>query len=393
MVIGVPKESYPGERRVALTPAVLPALIHSGLTVLVEAGAGTGAGHADGDFKKAGAEIVPSRSEIFSAADIVLQVLALNANPHAGLADLDLMHPGQVLIAFLRPLATNDNNIGTLAQARVTGLAIELIPRITRAQSMDALSSMSTVVGYKAVLAAAEALPKMFPMLMTAAGTIKPARIFVIGAGIVGLEAIATARRLGAVVKAYDVRPAVKQEVESLGASFVELALKTGEEQKAGGYAKAQDENFYRRQQELLTEAIAESDVVITAAVVLGRKAPVLITEAMVTRMSAGSVIVDLAAEQGGNCALSSAGENVLHHGVTIRSPINIASSVPVHASQLYAKNLSTFLLYLIKDDQLRLDRDDPIVRDTLITYGGEIVNERIREFLNLSPTELRGQQ
>lgn len=388
MVIGVPRESYPGEGRVALTPAVLPALIQSGLEILVEAGAGAAAGHADEDYRKSGAEVIASRREIFSAADVILQVLALNANPPAGLSDLALMRPHQTLIAFLRPLAPHDNNISAMAQAGVTGFAVELMPRITRAQSMDALSSMSTVVGYKAVLAAAEALPKMFPMLMTAAGTIKPARIFVIGAGIVGLQAIATARRLGAVVKAYDVRPAVKQEVESLGARFVEIPLETGEEETAGGYAKAKDEIFYRRQQELLTGAIAESDVVITAAVVPGRKAPVLITEAMVEQMAAGSVIVDLAAEQGGNCALSSAGENVVQHGVTIMSPINIASTVPFHASQLYAKNLSTLLLYLMKDGKLRLERDDPIIRDTLITYGGEIVNERIREFLQLPALE-----
>ena len=389
MVIGVPKESYPEERRVALTPAVVPGLIQSGLKVLVEAGAGTASGYADEDYKKSGAEIIQSRREIFSAADIIVQVLALNANPPAGSSDLALMRPRQALIAFLRPLAAQDNNISALAKSRVTGFAVELMPRITRAQSMDALSSMSTVVGYKAVLAAAEALPKMFPMLMTAAGTIKPARIFVIGAGIVGLQAIATARRLGAVVQAYDVRPAVKQEVESLGARFVEIPLETGEGEKAGGYAKAQEESFYRRQQELLTEAIAESDVVITAAVVPGRKAPVLVTEEMVKQMAAGSVIVDLAAEQGGNCALSNAGENVVRHGVTIMSPINIASTVPFHASQLYAKNLSTFLLYLIKDGQLRLERDDPIIRDTLITYDGEIVNERIREFLQLPPADL----
>ena len=389
MVIGVPKESYPGERRVALTPAVLPSLTRPGLRVLVEAGAGAEAGYLDEDFKKSGAEIIASRREIFSAADIIVQVLALNANPPAGSSDLALMRPQQALIAFLRPLAAHDNNISALAKARITGFAVELMPRITRAQSMDALSSMSTVVGYKAVLAAAEALPKMFPMLMTAAGTIKPARIFVIGAGIVGLQAIATARRLGAVVKAYDVRPAVKQEVESLGARFVEIPLDTGEEEKAGGYAKAKDESFYHRQQELLTGVIAESDVVITAAVVPGRKAPVLITEAMVKEMAPGSVIVDLAAEQGGNCALSSAGENLVRDGVTIMSPINIASTVPFHASQLYAKNLSTLLLYLIKDGRLRLDRDDPIIGGTLITHGGEIVNERIREFLQLPPVEL----
>jgi NAD(P) transhydrogenase subunit alpha len=384
MVIGVPRESYPGERRVALTPAVLPTLVRSGIKIVVEAGAGRGAGHLDDDYAEVGAEIIRSRREIFSSADIILQVLALNANPPAGLADLDLMRADQVLIAFLRPLATQQNHISDLAKAGVTGFAVELIPRITRAQSMDALSSMSTVVGYKAVLAAAEALPKMFPMLMTAAGTIKPARILVIGAGIVGLQAIATARRLGAVVNAYDVRPAVKQEVESLGARFVEIPLETGEEQEAGGYAKAKDDAFYRRQQELLAGVIAESDVVITAAVVPGRRAPVLVSEEMVEQMAPGSVIVDLAGEQGGNCAVSSAGETVVRHDVTIMSPINIASTVPFHASQLYAKNLSTLVAHLLDDGRLDLDRDDPIIRDTLVTRGGEIVNSRIREFLQL---------
>ncbi|MGH7825137.1 MAG: NAD(P) transhydrogenase subunit alpha [Candidatus Binatia bacterium] len=392
MVIGVPKESYPEERRVALTPAVIVSLTQSGLKILIEAGTGAGAGYSDEEFKQSGAEIIESRREVFSSAEVIVQVLALSANPPAGLSDLGLMRPDQALIAFLRPLAAN-RNIITLAKAGVTGFAVELIPRITRAQSMDALSSMSTVVGYKAVLAAAEVLPKMFPMLMTAAGTIKPARIFVIGAGILGLQAIATARRLGAVVKAYDVRPAVKQEVESLGARFVELPLETGEEEKAGGYAKAKDESFYRRQQELLADVIAESDVVIAAAVVPGRKAPVLITEEMVKKMASGSVIVDLASEQGGNCAVSSAGETVVSHGVTIMSPINIASTVPFHASQMYAKNMSSFLLYLVKDGQLRLDREDQIISETLVTHGGEVVNPRIREFLQLPPLEPGGKK
>jgi NAD(P) transhydrogenase subunit alpha len=372
---------------VALTPAVLPSLTQSSLKVLVETGAGTEAGYLDEDFQKAGAEIIGDRGEIFSSADVIVQVLALSANPFAGLADLGLMRPGQALVAFLRPLAANQN-ILTLAKARVTGFAVELMPRITRAQSMDALSSMSTVVGYKSVLAAAEALPKMFPMLMTAAGTINPARIFVIGAGILGLQAIATARRLGAVVKAYDVRPAVKQEVESLGARFVELPLETGEDEKAGGYAKAKDESFYLRQQELLSGVVAESDVVISAAVVPGRKAPVLITEEMVKKMAPGSVIVDLAGEQGGNCSVSSAGESVIRHGVTVMSPINIASTVPFHASQMYAKNISTFLRHIIKDGQLMPPGEDQIVTETLVTYDGEVVNARIREFLQLPAKE-----
>ncbi len=387
MVIGIPKESYPGERRVAFTPAVIPSLIKIGLKVAVEAGAGVEAGYPDKEYNQSGSILIQSREEIFSSANIIVQVLALNANPPAGLADLGLMRSGQVLISFLRPLAANENII-TLAKAGVTGFAVELIPRITRAQPMDALSSMSTVVGYKAVLAAAEALPKMFPMLMTAAGTIKPARIFVIGAGILGLQAIATARRLGAVVKAYDVRPAVKQEVESLGARFVELPLDTGEDAKAGGYAHAKDENFYRRQQELLSGVIAESDVVISAAVIPGMKAPVLITEVMIKAMAPGSVVLDLASEAGGNCSLSSAGETVVRHGVTIMSPINIASTVPFHASQMYAKNISTFLRHLMKDGQLNLDRDDQIIAETLVTHGGEVVNNRIREFLQLQPRD-----
>ena len=391
MLIGVTKESFPGERRVALTPAVLPGLIQSGSKVVVQAGAGVEAGYTDEEYRQSGAEVIESRGEIFSSADIIVQVLALSANPPAGLDDLGLMHPGQALISFLRPLAANEN-IVTLAKAQITGFAIELIPRITRAQSMDALSSMSTVVGYKSVLAAAEALPKMFPMLMTAAGTIKPARIFVIGAGILGLQAIATARRLGAVVKAYDVRPAVKQEVESLGARFVELPLDTGEDEKAGGYAHAKDENFYRRQQELLTGVVAESDVVISAAVIPGRKAPVLITEAMIKEMAPGSVILDLAAEAGGNCSLSDAGDTVIRHGVTIMSPINIASTVPFHASQMYGKNISTFLRHLIKDGRLTLDRDDQIIAETLVTHGGEVVNQRIREFLQL-PSKAPGKK
>lgn len=371
----------------ALTPAVVPSLTQIGLRVLVEAGAAIEAGYLDRDYEKAGATLVSSRREIFSSADLVVQVLALSANPPAGLADLALMRPDQTLVAFLRPLAANDN-IAALSRAGVTAFSLELMPRITRAQSMDALSSMSTVVGYKSVLAAAEALPKMFPMLMTAAGTINPARIFVIGAGILGLQAIATARRLGAVVKAYDVRPAVKQEVESLGARFVELPLETGEDEKAGGYAKAKEESFYLRQQELLTGVVAESDVVIAAAVVPGRRAPVLITGEMVEKMAPGSVIVDLAGEQGGNCAVSVAGETVSHHGVTIMSPINIASTVPFHASQMFAKNMSAFLRHIAKDGQLRLDRDDQIIADTLVTHQGRIVNSRIREFLQLPAEE-----
>ncbi len=385
MIIGIPKESFPGERRVAMIPAAVPSLTGAGLDVWIEAGAGVEAGYWNDDFEQFGAKVVGSRREIFAAADVIVQVLALSANPPGGLADLKLMHPRQVLIGFLRPLARNENII-KMAQAGITGFAVELMPRIARAQPMDALSFMSSVAGYKAALAAADALPKMFPMLMTAAGTIKPARIFVIGAGVLGLQAIATAKRLGAVVKAYDVRPAAKQEVESLGARFVELPLETGEAQQAGGYAKSQNEDFYRRQRELLSSVITDSDVVITAALVPGRKAPVLITEEMVKTMSPGSVIIDLAAERGGNCALSISGQTEVRYGVTISAVVNIASSVPVDASQMYAKNISAFLLYLINDGELRLQMDDEIIAKTLVTYHGEVVNPRVRKHLHLPP-------
>lgn len=368
-----------------MTPAVVPGLIQDGLDILIETKAGEGAGHSDQDFIESGAKIAVSRREIFSSADVIIQVLALSANPSAGLADLELMRSGQTLIAFLRPLAGNDE-MKHLAETGVSALAVELLPRVTRAQPMDALSSMSTVAGYKAVIQAADALPKMFPMLMTAAGTIQPARIFVLGAGVLGLQAIATAKRLGGVVQAYDVRPAVKQEVESLGAKFVELPLETGEPAKAGGYAEARDESFYRRQQEVLASVVAGSDVVISAAVVPGKKAPVLITEEMVRRMRAGSVVVDLAGERGGNCEISDPGRTTVKHGVTIMSPINIGSTISIDASWMYAKNMQAFLRHLIKDGKVRLDKEDEIIAATLVTHGGEIVHPRIRELLGLPP-------
>lgn len=387
MVIGIPKESFPGERRVAMTPALVPSLIEAGQTVLVETQAGERAGHSDEEYKQKGARIVASRQELFSLAEVILQVLALSANPPRGLADLELMSPGQVLIGFLRPLGSREN-ILRLAGAQITGFAIELLPRITRAQSMDALSSMSTIAGYKAVLVAADLTPKMFPMMMTAAGTIKPARLFVIGAGVLGLQAIATARRLGAVVQGYDVRPAVKQEVESLGARFLEIPLETEESKQAGGYAKEKDESFYRRQRALLADAVAQSDVVITTAVVPGAKAPILITEEMLRRMAPGSVVMDLAAERGGNCALTEPGRTVVREGVIIASPINIASSVPIDASRMYAHNMCAFLRHVVDGSKLNMDMQDPIIADTMITHDGKVVNGRIRDFHHLSPAE-----
>jgi proton-translocating NAD(P)+ transhydrogenase subunit alpha len=385
MLIGVPREIFPGERRVALTPSVIPALSKAGSGVIVEAGAGSEAGYTDAEYAAKGAQLAAERSQVFEQAGVIVQVLCHGSNDRTGQADLPLFRPGQILVGFLRPFGS----LETVEQLRATGVtafSIELMPRITRAQSMDALSSMSTIAGYKAVLLAANRLPRMFPMLTTAAGTITPARVFVIGAGVAGLQAIATARRLGAVVSAYDLRPAAKEQVQSLGGRFVELPIEAKDAQDSSGYAKAQDEEFYRRQRELLGKVIAESDVVITAAVVPGKKSPVLVTEEMVKGMAPGSVIVDLAAERGGNCELSRAGEKIVAHGVTIIGYFNFASTVPHHASQMYARNISAFLNLLVKDGKLQLNLEDDIIQSTLLTQGGEVVNPRVREFFALPP-------
>jgi H+-translocating NAD(P) transhydrogenase subunit alpha len=293
------------------------------------------------------------------------------------------MRPGQTVIGSFDPLSS-PQAVKEVAATGVNALSMELMPRITRAQSMDALSSMATIAGYKAVLLAASELPRIFPMLMTAAGTLKPARVFVIGVGVAGLQAIATARRLGGVVQAYDVRSAVKDQVQSVGAKFVELPLEAGEAEDKGGYAKALDESFYERQREMMARVVADSDVVITTAAVPGKKAPVLVTGEMVAGMTSGSVVVDLAAERGGNCELTKPGETVVEHGVTIMGPTNLPSTVPYHASQMYARNITTFLLHLYKDGSLRLDGDDEILRETLIARGREVAHPRVRELLGL---------
>src|SRR5271169_2955734 len=383
MIVGVPRETFPGERRVAMVPAVIPSLTKAGLEVVVEAGAGREAGYLDTEYTTKGAKILPTRADVFGAADIVVQVLCYGSNDKTGKADVPLYRPNQALIGFLRPLGSLET-VQEIASKGVTAFSIELMPRTTRAQSMDALSSMATISGYKAVLIAADTLPKIFPMLTTAAGTITPARVFIMGCGVAGLQAIATARRLGAVVSAYDLRPAVKEQVQSLGGRFVELPLEVKDAQDAGGYAKAQDESFYQRQRELLGQVVAQHDVVITTAVVPGKKSPILVTKEMVAAMAPGSVIVDLASERGGNCELTHIGETAVEHGVTILGSINLASTVPYHASQMYAKNLTNFLLNMVKDGQLNLNMDDEIVRSTLVTQGGEIVNPRIREFYSL---------
>src|SRR5215475_4026943 len=383
MILGVPKESYPGERRVAIVPAAIPALAKAGLEVLVEAGAGIEAGYPDKEYAEKGAKLAANRAEIFRAADIVAQVLCFGSNDVTGKDDLPLMRSGQVIVGFLRPLGKLEE-LQALANTGVTSFAVELMPRTTRAQSMDALSSMGTICGYKAVLMAADTLPRIFPMLTTAAGTITPGRVLIIGAGVAGLQAIATARRLGAVASAYDMRPAAKEQVQSLGGRFVELPIEAKDAQDARGYGTAQGEEFYRRQRELLGEAVAANDVVITAAVIPGKKSPVLVTTEMVARMAPGSVIIDLAAERGGNCELTQAGKTVKEKGVTIIGEFNLASSVPYHASQMYAKNVTSFLLNLVKDGKLHINEADEIHRETLLTHGGEIVNARVLEFFGM---------
>jgi NAD(P) transhydrogenase subunit alpha len=390
MTIGVPRETFPGERRVALVPRTCEVLGKLGASVVVEQSAGAEAGFPDDQYVTRGAR-VGSRADAFQA-DIVAQVRSLGANPVDGRADLPMFRPSQILIGFGEPLTAAQED-ADLARTGVSFFSMELMPRITRAQSMDALSSMATIAGYKSVLLAANALPKIFPMLMTAAGTITPARVLILGAGVAGLQAIATARRLGAVVYAYDVRSAVKEQIESLGAKFVVLDIDTGQSEDKGGYAKAQTEEFYRRQRELLTEVIREQDVVITTAAVPGKKAPILITTEMASALAPGSVIVDIAAERGGNCELTRPGETVVHNGISILGPLNLASSAPFHASQMYSSNVASFLkLMLTKDGTLNINRDDEIIRETLVTYGNEVVHPRVAELLGVSPTAPPGE-
>ncbi len=383
MIVGVPKEIYPGERRVALVPAVIPALAKAGLEVVIEAGAGAQAGYLDSAYAEKGAKVLPNRAAVFSTAEIIVQVLCYGSNDVNGKDDIPLLRRDQVLIGFLRPLGAQDV-VQQIAGAGVTSFSVELMPRTTRAQSMDALSSMGTISGYKAVIIAAETSPKLFPMMTTAAGTITPARVFIIGAGVAGLQAISTARRLGAVASAYDMRAASKEQVQSLGGRFVELPVEAKDAQDARGYGTAQDETFYARQRELLTRVVAESDVVITSAVIPGKKSPVLITADMVKGMAPGSVIVDLASERGGNCELTRVGETIDVNGVTIIGARNLAGTVPYHASQMYARNITTFLTYMVKEGKLPLNTQDEITRETMVTRGGEIVNQRVREFFKL---------
>ena len=383
IIVGVVKETFPGEHRVALIPDNVAALSKAGAQVVVEHGAGAEAGFTDEQYTAKGATLA-SRAEVFERAGTIFQVRTPGANPETGRADLEQMRQGQIVIGQTESLSSPELS-QELAKRGVTLFSLELLPRITRAQSMDILSSMATIAGYKGVLMAAMHLPKMFPMFMTAAGTIAPARVFIIGAGVAGLQAISAARRLGAVVSAYDIRPVVKEQVESLGAKFIELEIGADEAEDKGGYAKAMGEEFYRKQRELMTRVIAEHDVVITTAAVPGKKAPILVTADMARGMAPGSVIVDLAAERGGNCELTKPGEIVEDGGVTIIGPLNIPSTVPYHASQMYAKNITTFFLNMIKEGALVLDTEDEIVRDTMVARDGDVVSPVVREALGVS--------
>lgn len=372
MNIGVPSETATGEARVALTPPVAEELINHGMEVSVAAGAGTNADWEDEHYRQVGCEVLTDRSDVFDQSDVLLQVRGLGANEQSS---MDPYQENHVIIGLLGPYQITDDALATLAEQRISAFALELIPRISRAQSMDVLSSMASLGGYKAVVTAAEALPKLFPMQMTAAGTVQPAEVFVVGAGVAGLQAIATAKRLGASVRAYDIRPEVKEEVESLGADFVELDLETEDTSDEEGHAREQDEAFYRKQREMMTRIIGEADVVITSAAVPGRPAPELVTTEMIDGMDAGSVIVDLAAEGGGNCEPTQRGQTVEYEGVTIIGPTNLPSTVRHTASQLFANNAKNFLLNLYEDGDLTIDTTDEIVDSTLLVHDGKIRN------------------
>jgi len=387
MIVAVPKETYPGERRVALVPAGVTELVKLDCQVKIESAAGIAAGFSDDAYREKGAEIVDDRGTLFETADLLLMVRTPGANPASGQADLDRLSERQTLVGTADPLG-NPHAMQQLAERGTTLFALEMLPRITRAQSMDVLSSMATIAGYKAVLLGAEHLPKIFPMLMTAAGTLTAAKVFVIGAGVAGLQAIASARRLGAVVQAYDVRVAVKEQIESLGARFVEMELPAENAEGEGGYAKQLGEDFYQKQRDLMARVVAESDVVITTAAIPGKPSPRLITAEAVRGMSAGSVIVDLAAERGGNCELSQPDEIVNENGVMILGPTNLASEVPTHASQMYSRNLTNFVAVLTREGSLQLNLDDEVVRETLVAYRGHVTSPTIRELLGMEPLE-----
>jgi NAD(P) transhydrogenase subunit alpha len=388
LIVGVPKESIEGEDRVSVVPSTVAKLIKAGLEVLVERGAGVAASYPDDRYEAAGAKLGDGPT-VLSTSDVILKVRE-PALWNDGRHEADQIKEGATLISFLFPLDCPDT-IRRLRDRRVTSLAMERMPRITRAQSMDALSSMSSIAGYKAVLMAADLLPKFFPMMMTAAGTITPARVLILGAGVAGLQAIASARRLGAVVEAFDIRPVVKEQVESLGARFVDLNVDNEDAEDKGGYAKEQSDETQARIREVLKRRVAKSDAVITTALIPGKKAPVLVTADMVDEMSPGSVVVDLAAEQGGNCELSVAGQTIVHKGVKIAGPRNLPARMPLHASDMYSRNISTYLLHLVEDGELKMAEDDELATAPVVTRNGEILDEAVRAALGEAPAEENG--
>jgi len=382
MLIGVPREIASGERRVALVPEVVSQLTRAGHRVVVERGAGIRAGFTDEAYRAAGCDLADSAEEIYSTAQMILKVQR-PGRAEVGEAELDQMMEGSILIGLLQP-SGDPALFQQLAERQITACSMELVPRTTRAQMMDALSSQSTVAGYKAVLLAANALQKFFPMLMTAAGTVRPARVLVVGAGVAGLQAIATARRIGAVVEAFDTRPVVKEQVQSLGATFVELDLHGEDAQDAGGYARELSKDHIRREKELIHKRALKADVIITTALIPGKPAPMLIEAATVAAMQPGSVIVDLAGEQGGNCELSVAGESVVRHDVTIIAPLHISSDLAFHASQMYAKNVAALVVLLAPKGELNLNFSDDIINAVCVTAGGEIRHAPTRQRLGL---------
>ncbi|HJR62982.1 MAG TPA: Re/Si-specific NAD(P)(+) transhydrogenase subunit alpha [Gemmatimonadaceae bacterium] len=381
MLLGVPREITPGERRVALVPETVEKLVRSGVGVSIQAGAGAASFLADHAYEAAGATISTDARSLYERSDVIVKInrpLEPATGSRDGVNEVELLKRGALLIAVLQPFA-NPELVQRLAERGITCISMDAIPRIARAQALDVLSSMSTVTGYSAVLLAASSLPRFFPLLMTAAGTITPARVFVIGAGVAGLQAIATSRRLGAVVEAFDTRPAVREQVQSLGATFVEAALGAQDTEDQRGYAKELSEDAHRRELELIGGRVRDADVVITTALIPGQRAPTLITTDMVRAMKPGSVIVDLAAEFGGNCELSRPGESVSEHGVTIHAPLHFSSTLPVHASQMYSRNIAALLALIIKEGALHLDFDDQIIRDACVAHDGKVVHEGVR--------------
>jgi len=384
VIIGIPSEIKTGEKRVAMSPANVQSLTDKSVKVLIQSDAGNAAGYPDNEYLAAGATITGDRAEIFASADIVLQVQSFGSNNENSADDLAMIRQGQLIIGMMDPLASPQAALDVAGKG-ATAIALELVPRISRAQSMDVLSSMATLAGYKAVLMGASSSPRIFPLLMTAAGTLQPARVLIMGVGVAGLQACATAKRLGAVVEAYDVRPAAREQILSVGAKPVELDLDTGESEGAGGYAKAQGEDFLQRQRELMTAVVAEQDIIITTAAIPGAKSPILVTEDMVVAMKSGSVIVDLAAERGGNCDLTEQGQTIVAHGVTIIGPENVPSDLPYHASQMYGKNMETLLALILSDNgELELNFDDEIVAGTVVAHHGEIPHGHMRKLLDL---------